>query len=226
MTPIITLAYLKTFLPIRAGNTDFDAKLTEIIKTASQMIEDYCHMEFAEAARTQYFTSRATRHIGLDLHGGSEDGKLLTAREQLLVLNCKPVSEADPVSVYYDPKGRFGDDVSALDPEVDYRVDYLNGLIYLTYPTSYVRRGVKVEFTAGYAVASGTLQDSAPTDLKMACLVQSIFLFNKLTPENIGVSEDREEGSTSTGTYTKPAGLVPEAAAMLKNYRQVLVGRG
>jgi hypothetical protein len=130
------------------------------------------------------------------------------------------------VQVWYDPTRQWTDN-TLLDP-ASYIVDYERGKL-----TAYLmvrgdaQQSLKVVHAGGYAIdtATGTLTTSADPELKMACIVQTVHLFTRLQPDNIGVQTDREQGKVGAGTFMTRGGLTPEAANMLWRFKRMNVGR-
>lgn len=88
-------------------------------------------------------------------------------------------------------------------------------------------RGLKVVYTAGYEAGDdGSLDATAPADLRMACITQTIALYNRLAPDNVGMNSDRGQNNKNATfrQFSSTGGLTPEAAAMVVGYRQYLTG--
>jgi hypothetical protein len=85
---------------------------------------------------------------------------------------------------------------------------------------------LRVVYEAGYEISDGTLSESLPADLKLACIVQTMHLFNRLQPDNIGVDVSRGEGQNATARWTTKMGLSPEVMGMVRHYKALAIGKG
>ena len=79
-------------------------------------------------------------------------------------------------------------------------------------------------YEAGYEATNNSLQENAPADLKQACILQTMFLWNRSQPGNVGVADDRAQGATATSPFRSQHGIAPEAAALVAKYR--IIGKG
>lgn len=217
-TPLISLDDVKVHLPIRAGVTEFDSRLTQLILTASHQIETATEREFAEAARVEIRGTPNTISYGYDFAGTTNDSGLLQrsrpARYSLETVNI----DVNTVEVYYDPSGVFGADTLVDSQYV--HVDSAKGHITVRHPMARTIDGLKIAYTGGYAVADGTLSDSIPGDLKMAAISQTLFLHTRLNAMNVGRMAEKKEGE-GANTFSVPGGLTPEAQALLVRYRPI-----
>ena len=81
-------------------------------------------------------------------------------------------------------------------------------------------------FTHGWGAAflTGALVlTDPPDDLRLAAIVQSIFLWKKLDAENVGAKADKKQGGPSMD-FLKAAGLTPEAASLVVKYKRLAKG--
>lgn len=220
-TPIITLDHLKQYLSVRAGVTEYDARLTAFIQVASQSLENFTRRAFAQKAYTTFFNSRNTFADVYNLYG-SGDAYRRSVREVSYSLPGYPVAEAEPVTVLYDPDRKFGPETELTSD--DYYLDAEFGRIFISLPMRKGERTIKVTYTAGYPVEGGTLQTNAPEDLKLACTLQAIHLWNRSQPDNVGVEVDRSQGETASALAANPGGLCVEAAMLAAPYKRLLLG--
>lgn len=223
MTRMIAIDDVKALLPIRAGNASLDTRIEGIIATVTRLIEVECRQSFAKAERSETHTARATATRSLDLYG---DGPAYShgASEQIIPLRASPIDADAPVTVWYDPSRKWTDDTIvptefwSLDPEMT--------RILFTFPTRYVRSGLRVRYTAGFDVGDdGTLSEAlkaeAP-DLHMACVLGCLHEFNRMSPEIVGTDSGSDEKTSKPNSL----GLPKEALIRLAPYRRVLTGRG
>ena len=85
---------------------------------------------------------------------------------------------------------------------------------------------VPAGFTAGWGAAFLTgrvVLTDPPQDLRLAAIVQSIFLWKKLDAENVGAKADKKQGGPSMD-FLKAAGLTPEAASLVVKYKVLAKG--
>lgn len=222
--PLITLEDVKGLLPIRDGNTDFDAQIESHIATASMTIERACRQSFARAERSELYSSRATSEVRYDLYGadsdGLGDGLAYRSREQTLMLRAEPIDVSEDVIVRYDTRRQFGDDT--IIAAENYFVDVERNAILLRYPTRAALSAIQVTYTAGYAEADGTLSASIPDDLKRAAIMQTIYLFNRSLPEQLGATTIEQGDETKT---LDDSGISREVRPLLRPYKRVLTGR-
>ncbi len=222
MTPLIALSDVKPLLPIRSGNASYDTKLQSLILTATRLIEGECRQTFAMGARTEMHTSRSTIRRTIDLYGDGP-ATFSSGEEQIIVLRSSPLDVASAVQVWYDPDKKFGTD-ALIDPDY-YTVDAENNRLFLRYPTYYSLSALKVSYTAGYAIAAGSLSASlealAP-DLKQAAILTVMHLWARNNPDTVGTdAADATQGTAKTNSY----GIPEEAMPMIGAYRRVLTGR-
>lgn len=222
-TPLISLADVKSLLPIRAGNTQFDAQLTALILVATRQIEHFCRREFAKSVRTEYRTPRNTEVYGYDLHGQSETGVSAGVADQLMLLQASPVDTEAEFKVYYDPARVFGEDTLVPAENIFLDAQPTTATIHFRWPTRAVRNSVKLVYTAGFLSADGSLSASLPLDIKQAAIFQTVYMFNRSLPDDMGSSTRTEDGQT---IEVERDAIVREAAALLAPYRKLLIGRG
>ena len=57
-------------------------------------------------------------------------------------------------------------------------------------------------------------------------MLQTVHLWNRTAPVNVGTREDRKEGSAKASSFNTPGGIIAEVAALLVPYRRILMGNG
>jgi hypothetical protein len=223
--PLISLDHVKQFLPVRAGVTDFDAKILLLIQAASDQISHAVRRDFTYQECTDLFHSLNATRNSYDFGGSSDTGVVTTANEQIVQLKGYNIDQAEDFSVYYDPMRIFGDD-TLLDMDLGaYFIDYDNSRVLISVPTRAHRLSIKVVYKAGYVVSDeGGLTD-LPESLKQACAMQTMYLWNKMFPENVSVANERD-GSIRGTYFTTKGGLLPDVEALIAPYRRILSGVG
>lgn len=220
MTNLVSVDDVKALLPIRQSNSSYDAKIKGLIATATQEIETTCRQSFAKAVRTEFHTSRLNHRSQYDFGGWSETATRVAVEEQAILLRASPLDVSAGVKVWYDPSRRFGD--TDLLGEGDFFLDPDPTLsrVLIAIPTIHREYAFKIEYTAGYAEANGSLSaaldEHAPT-LKKACIDTVVYLFNQTSD-----SADAEKSSQFTNSRVIP----PNAMTLLSPYRRILTGRG
>ena len=91
--------------------------------------------------------------------------------------------------------------------------------------TQLVPSGFASGWGAGYVPGTATLSENLPDILKQAAVIQTIFLYKKLDPDNVAAKSDKKQGTSATD-FLKSAGLTPEAASILTPYKKFLRGTG
>jgi hypothetical protein len=88
-------------------------------------------------------------------------------------------------------------------------------------------QALRVSYTAGYEPdAEGTLSEHLPADLKLACCVQVVHLFNRTQPDNIGVDTSRGDGKNQSAKWNTRMGLSAEVLGMIRHYKALALGKG
>lgn len=218
-TPLITLEEFKQYLDMNSGVTNYDSRIEVISAQATKQLEQFTRQKFTKAARTEYFGTYDNSVPELDLAGTSRDGYYDKTTPRPLLLGSMPVDSSADFSLKYDPYRRW-DEVEDVSEDA-YFVDYDNGKVILEFATVASLRSIKVEYTGGYASSGSpaTLSDSAPEDLKLACLAQSYFLFDKLHSQSFGI--EAQSGSDGK-TYRKQDGILcHEAMRLAQPYRRI-----
>jgi hypothetical protein len=222
---LISPEYLKTFLPVRAGNSDFDDRIRSIITAVTAQIETACRRNFSRQVHTEYFSSSATSQLVYNVGGDDDTGLVYQSQEQSILLSGTPLDSTYDIQVWYDPVRSFADS-TLLDPTTDYFVDYAGNRILLNLVTQSRRMAFKVIYRAGYATnAEGDALDAVPEDLKLACVMQAIYMWNRAFPENTGMANERD-GSVRGTYFAIKGGLLPDVVALLAPYRRLIATRG
>jgi hypothetical protein len=230
---LVSVAELKQYLPVQEGNTAFDQNLLSLSGTSTSLLETYCRAKFAAQSYTDFFNTRYSKAYIYDLSGNysNEEGVLEQADVQRFPLRGYPVDTGEDFNVYYDPTRAFAE--SSKLQSADYYLSNTGNTLYLLAGTDNTIRGLKVTYTGGYTTTEETLTigdtdidyleiSGAPEDLKMACITQTIFLFNKVQEGNIGVvGRDKHSPEYVSNEYL----LCPEAQALVIPYRRILTGK-
>lgn len=219
--PLIQISDVKTFLPFQSGYSTEDAKLSALVLLATRQIEEFTRRNFTTQTFTELFSTRKNGVLEYSLVGDSDTGLVQRAREQIFQVSGWPL-RATGFTVYYDPAGEFASS-SQLDSTY-YKIDLDRSRFVLLYPTQRTFNGLKVVYDAGFAIEDGSLAKAADAELKHACVLQVIHLWNRSKSINVGVTDDRGEGDTMTSRFSKIGGLTPEAASLVGRYRKMLAG--
>ena len=225
-TAIIPVSDLKAKL--RATGSNFDAALRSHILLASRQIETYCRREFVKQERIELFNTRQTYTTGYDFAGNAEDGLVTNVGEAEISLKARPVDTLATFEAHYDRLRRWTDET--LIPTGNVFVDAQRGVAFIRHPMDYGSSTLRIRYTAGYpAVTVGGETyldpDETPEDLKSACLAQAMFLWTKLSSENVGVAVDRGDSKERPVKFGA-LHITTEAQAALVDYRRILVGNG
>jgi hypothetical protein len=220
MTRLIAIEDVKPLLPIRSGNSSYDAQIDGFILAVSRMIETECRTTFKRGVREEFHTARTTYARSFNLYGDGE-AYTLGANEQIIPLRAAPVDPLSPITIWYDPYRQFGEDT--LIEERSYTLDEELSRIFLRYPTNHNRAALKVRYTAGYAEADGSLSEAlkeqAP-DLFQAAVQGVMHMWNGAHAESVD-AEAKSSGTKQQGS----AGLPKQTLHLLAPYRRVLTGR-
>lgn len=218
---LITLAEAKQFLPIREGNTGFDAKLLSMNLAATTLLGNWCRQSWVRAEHTDYFATRSTNRQLIDLHSDDNMSGVLDAPyESRYRLRHHPVDEDETITVYYDPTRVFAADTVV--PDTQWFFDPKTNQIILLRGVSQHPRALKVVYTAGFAVTEGdddendNLSASAPPDLKLACQTQVLFMFNKIESGSVGTEAQADGGEV----FADSSILCSEAKELAAPYRR------
>ena len=227
----VTLAGVKSFMRVGAS-ADFDANLQLFINAASQDIASHAGRQFVYGNYVETVPTADTLEASYDLHGaGNESGLLYKTRPQRYILRAYPVDTAQPISVAYDPTLAFTDPSTAVDPtQYDVNGDPEANMLTLLSSTRRHPSALRIDYWAGYHPdpSTGVLQNVDPR-IVLACYIQVAFLFNKLSPDNIGMDSDRTRGTANRQSmvqkFNSKSGLTPEAAGQLSFLKNIAMGR-
>lgn len=221
MTGLISVQHLKQFLPVRDGNTNFDQKLLTLIESVSKQIEQACRRTFLKQEINELFHSLNCGSNVYDFGGSSDTGITQRVTEQILLLKGINLDLAEDFILRYDTYRVFDTD-TVLAQGSDFFIDEENCRVIVSYPTRACRMSFKATYTAGYeedADEGGLI--GLPEDIRMACVLQCIYVWNKTIPENTSVANERD-GSIRGTYFTIKGGLLPDAQALLAPYRRML----
>lgn len=226
---IVGLADIKSSMPVAAGNTDYDVRLTSLLQAATLDIQGHINRVLTRQAMVQCFNTIASVSYNYDLYGsGNETGLLSSAREQRFVLMAYPVDLGQAMVVNYDPSRIFTDPTLAVDPSL-YAIDPVAGTLRLWSGTTRHTGALQVSYTGGYAVDGNNVLVGVDPRLALACITQTVFLYNRLSPDNIGMDADRSRGMANRANmvqkFTSKSGLTPEAASFLGWMKPIAMGR-
>lgn len=224
-TSLVTLSEIKDFIKTKSGFTDNDALYTSLGLKATKIIEQYTRRSFTKSEYTEYFGTRKCGKVAYDLRGNSLTGFTELNEPQKFYLKNTPVDTDERFLVYFDFNRVWNED-ALLSTDIYWVEDSSGILTILTYvPKS--ERTIKVIYTAGYEATTvggaTTLSGAAPEDLKLACLVTVVNLFNRANDRMFGM---RQFGSTDDDADFSHYGMIPpEAREILLPYRKTFVGR-
>jgi hypothetical protein len=246
-TPLVTPDEVKAFMSVRTDidMPEVDARLETLIMLATSQLETALSVEFTYGVRTQLFNSaKAIRRV-YDFGGGiNEYGTTADPVPQTVLLDSPPIDLSPgalalltpaldpslpvptvPLVVLYDPDAEWGPQ-TIVDP-ISYKLDAKRARLTLRIMSIAREQAIQVQYVGGYQVdtETATLTTSAPADLKMACIIQTVHLFTRLQPDNIGHSEDLASGKVGQSPYLTRGGITPEAATLLWSYRRIHMGR-
>ena len=231
---LVTLEEIKMYINVRDADDGFDAQLLNLAKNATKLLENYCRRSFEKKVYTEHFNTRDTRGVVYDLAGGTynDSGLIDKPGVQRFSLTGYPIDADAPISANFDAQ-RACQSGTALAAE-QFFIDPKNSVFFLQKGVPAVLRGLQVSYTAGYEAAEEqteatagdpidyTVLVDAPEDLKMACVTQVVFMFNKYREGNIGIiGADRHSPE-----YERSADMLcTEARAYAAPYRRLLKGQ-
>lgn len=225
LATLVTLSELKRYIQINEDNSSFDAPLKQLARVATKSLETFCRRSFSSAEYTEYFNTRDSRTFVYDLTGNytNDEGLLERNQVQRFPLKGYPVDLDEDFEVYYDTSRAFA--AATLLAETDYYINSAGNALYLLKGTISAPRSLKVVYTGGYTTASQSgelVVSGAPEDLKLACVQQVVFMFNKLQEGNVGVRGSKKH---SPEYIQNEQMLCPEAQALAVPYKRQLVGK-
>lgn len=246
-TPLVTTDEVKAFMAVRADieMPAVDARLEMLILLATEQLETALNVEFTYGVRTQLFNAAKAARYSYDFGATiNEYGTIANPIAQTLLLSAPPIdmsagamalltpaldpalpAPSVPLMVLYDPDGEWGPET--IVPPISYKLDAVRGRLTLRIMSIAREQAIQVQYVGGYQVdpETSTLTNSAPTDLKMACIIQTVHLFTRLQPDNIGHANDLEGGKLAMSPYLTRGGITPEAANLLWRYKRINMGR-
>lgn len=231
---LVSVPELKVYIQVEEGNTEFDAQLLGMAKTATKLLETWCRREFAKKEYTEIFTTRQSGGFVYNLWGGAfdDDGLIEQPGVQRFNLKGPPIDTDEAITIAYSPSRMY--DTGQIVTSSQYFLDADKGTLLLFLSTAAVSKALKITYTGGYDTEEDTLGSGgdtvtydlisgAPDDLKMAAITQTMFLFNKIRESSIGVVGS--SGRNSPVYSQNELLLCPEAIALATPYRKVLLGR-
>ncbi len=225
---LVSVEELKVFISVKEDVTAFDEQLISLAKSATKLLETFCRREFTAKDYTEQFDTVGNSSLEYDLGGGYQNDLGVQEKKaaQRFSLKGMPVDPND-FALFYDPSRAFGEDTQLAAAEYYLKPD--TNSVYVFRSLADTKGGMKAIYSAGYASETeGSGDDAyelisgAPEDLKMACITQVIFLFNKYREGNVGVvGRDRH----SPEYERNQSQLCSEAQSFAAPYRRLLVGR-
>lgn len=222
---LVSLAEIKEFIETKAGYTGNDALYQSLALKATKMCEQYTRRQFTEQAYTEYFGTRKAGKVKLDLYGATMDGYSEENEVQKFFLRHTPISTTADFNVYFD-LNRVWAAESELSTSI-YWVDYEAGILSISTYIGKTDRTLKVTYTAGYEAADvdgwSVLSGAAPEDLKLACLITVVNLFNRQKDRTFGL---RQQGDSDDAPDFAHYGMIPpEAREILLPYKKTYIGK-
>jgi hypothetical protein len=234
---LIFLDQLKAYMGEDSSYTAQDENLKMAISTTTSMFERICGREFLKQPRTEYihtyknykqvynFTANAN-YININ------DASSFISTSSEFHLKNWPVSELPAVEVFYKYKTIYSDPEVALSNDL-YEIDFDKGVIYLKIMTEEVKKGLKVNYVAGYAdsVYLGVVEDlldttqeralglNIPSDLKQAALLQSAYYASYLQA-SLCSSDDNKTVFLAGKSFAESNQLNPMAMSLLDKYKR------
>jgi hypothetical protein len=219
---LIYLQTLKDAVGVEVSYTNQDEKLLRCISSATLTIQSMLGRNLSKNEYTEIKDSVKNYVTGFDIRGYSDSGIAAYSDPRAIVLKNFPVDEDADFKIYYDINGRF--DESTLLADTDYSVDYDTGFVWLNISTYQCKRAIKVVYTAGYESATTgsetVLEASLPTDLVQAAIWQAQHVYDKNTSSNINSAYSASQGVTGSYRFINVAAIVPEAMAIVAQYRR------
>lgn len=216
---LASLQAVKEYIEVRDGDTQYDAKIAKLIATATNQISAHCRTKFELVEREEFFNTYSNGSNLYDLTGASEDGLTVSYAPRTFKLAAAPL--VGDVKVYYDYQRVFGDDTLLTGGNVDYFVQAEEGKLLILRGMANTIRGLKVRYSGGYPVSDGVIQ--CPDDLRHGCVIQTIYLWHRSLPENVGSETDNTGKNRSR--FTRSGMLSSEAVSLVSRFRRPWVGQ-
>jgi uncharacterized membrane protein YccC len=214
---LASLDDVKQFIETRSDDDSFDRRLLMLARTATRQLERFTRSEFPKEERTEFFDSRCL------IKNNREIVPLM------LRLKARPVDFGQTFSVRHDVDRVFG--AATELASTDWHYDTGKQRLVITAALTAAPMALRVTYTGGYAVDDpneGGAEDdygdidlnmsaAAPDMLKMACITQVMFLWNKMADQSIGRTSD---GETDFATSFN---LAPEAADLAAPFSHLIL---
>lgn len=190
---LITLDEFKTYRGITKSDNKEDTKITQLIKSATDLIKVYCNRTFID----HYYTNKTEYFDG--------------TRYSEIFLEEIPLVSVSEVSYTTD-----GTTYTSLIEDVDYFVNYdedsiycANGYAFIAAHTIFPKRSLKVDFKGGY--------ESAPGDIKQATMdIVEYYRTEQFTPRKAASNVTLENIGFRAGSSI---GLPPHIKRILEMHR-------
>jgi hypothetical protein len=128
-------------------------------------------------------------------------------RTNQILLNSYPVATSPAVQMWDDPDWEWGS--TTLIPAADYRVDYVNGIIYYNSFFHIGKQSVKVSYTAGYS--------SLPAGVKQILIRQGAHWFEQAKDAKWDKSSIAQPSGMGTTSYKNMMNnLLPDFAMLIE----------
>lgn len=196
------------------GNSDISADndntFRRYINMFSKMAEgtDFCDRKFLKQEYTEYFDGILSTGYGV----------------QRLFLNAYPIDSAEDFTIYDDLDRLWTDGTgNTKDTRLvlwrDYRVDYENGIVAVTFDSAfnYDFHTIKVVWTGGVFEDNSDGTASVPDDLRMACAIQVAHSYKMANDP--GAVQISALGGGQVTMYT-PTELLPIVKKILHGYKR------
>ena len=226
--PLITVTEIKDYVKTSAtAPASFDTRYSLFADVATGLLETFTGRVFEYGEYTSYFSpyTNARGKLNSDLQPSS------ITQANVLTVKSINLDETADIKIYYDESRRF-DDSTLVDDSYYEIEDADTGKIRYWFPVESGRNTIRVVCSGGVAPGDNatpetylTLSKNAPRDLKLACMIQVLFMINHIAEkQNIGVKEQRSgvDGNVITA-FSRFGILCPEAAEVAKSYKRMVV---
>lgn len=223
--PLVAVEEVRSLLPVRQGDPTHDERIMRSIIVATEMIQSHTRRFFTSQTFEEYKGTVDTVRYSYDWAStGNESGVLSSSRAVRYVLLGFPIARDVAITVNYDPTRVYG--ATTLLPATDFYLDAGRSVLFVKTAMREYLEALKITYVGGYAVDTDTdsLTTTAPEDLKMACIVQAVYLFNRFTAENIGMEREQSSSNGRLVRILTRNSLTPEAAGLIARYRQPALG--
>lgn len=245
--PFCQMSDVKQWLPVRDGVSTYDAKIMSLMLIASKQIESYCRRDFTYQSNfVEAFDTKQTIHRVPDFASSCipATGFMYVGRPQSLYLTLTPIDMTQPIIVNFDPYFVFGtqtilngvpgaNGICIPDYQIEPGKANKWPKVILMRGLPKTNRALQVTYSGGYQPDPANTYLMVDSDITMATALQTLFLWTRNNPDNIGISQDRTMGSpgnkgfhAGTADFEKNSGVCNEAAVLLKDYARIAKGRG